>query len=524
MLLIVPFLLGLTSALAFAPVGWWPLMPLAFAGLAELIARAPTMKRALLIGWLFGIGQFALGLNWIATAFTFQAAMPAWLGWIAVVLLSLYLAVYPMLATGLAWRFGRNSRLALVLALAGGWALTEWLRATMFTGFAWNPVGVIWVDTFVRAAAGWVGTYGLSLLTVVAGGGLWWFAYGLHREIVRKPMTWRRGGVILLLFVAPELILIAISPFLFDNPDRQPASGTSVRIVQPNIGQEDKWRAGFAEEAARRLAGLSAGGGAEPRLLLWPEAAVTRPLEDSRAGEFRAFAQYEQTRAAALLRGGDLLLTGGISLDSKDGASVSSATNSVFVIDQLGRIRARYDKAHLVPYGEYLPMRPLLSAIGLSRLAPGNIDFNAGPGARTLALPGFGKVGLQICYEIIFSGQVVDRANRPDFLFNPSNDAWFGAWGPPQHLAQARLRAAEEGLPVVRSTPTGISALIDARGTLVEALPWRTAGVIDGRLPPARSGLTLFARLGNLLPLALGFSLLIWAVVLDARRRYRHII
>ena len=177
-----------------------------------------------------------------------------------------------------------------------------------------------------------------------------------------------------------------------------------------------------------------------------------------------------------------------------------------------------------MPYGEYLPMRPLLSAIGLSRLAPGNIDFNAGPGARTLALPGFGKVGLQICYEIIFSGQVVDRANRPDFLFNPSNDAWFGAWGPPQHLAQARLRAAEEGLPVVRSTPTGISALIDARGTLVEALPWRTAGVIDGRLPPARSGLTLFARLGNLLPLALGFSLLIWAVVLDARRRYRHII
>ena len=121
-----------------------------------------------------------------------------------------------------------------------------------------------------------------------------------------------------------------------------------------------------------------------------------------------------------------------------------------------GTLGPRYDKAHLVPYGEYLPMRPILSAIGLSRLAPGDIDFWPGPGPHTLDLGRFGKAGLQICYEIIFSGQVVDRAHRPDFLFNPSNDAWFGSWGPPQHLAQARLRAIEEGLPVIRATPTGI--------------------------------------------------------------------
>ena len=130
----------------------------------------------------------------------------------------------------------------------------------------------------------------------------------------------------------------------------------------------------------------------------------------------------------------------------------------------LGRIVGRYDKAHLVPYGEYLPMRPLLSAIGLSRLAPGDVDFAARAGRRArIDLPGgWGKVGFQLCYEIIFSGEVVDRGDRPDFIFNPSNDAWFGRWGPPQHLAQARLRAAEEGLPVIRSTPTGISAVIDA--------------------------------------------------------------
>jgi apolipoprotein N-acyltransferase len=183
-------------------------------------------------------------------------------------------------------------------------------------------------------------------------------------------------------------------------------------------------------------------------------------------------------------------------------------------------IVGRYDKAHLVPYGEYLPMRPLLSAIGLSRLAPGDFDFNAGPGPRTLVLPNGRKMGVQICYEIIFSGHVVDPANRPDFIFNPSNDAWFGAWGPPQHLAQARLRAAEEGLPIVRSTPTGVSAVIDASGALVATVPLGKADVIDTGLP-ARTAPTTFSRLGNSIPLALGFLLIALAIALGARRRYR---
>jgi apolipoprotein N-acyltransferase len=166
-------------------------------------------------------------------------------------------------------------------------------------------------------------------------------------------------------------------------------------------------------------------------------------------------------------------------------------------------------------------MRPLLSALGLSRLAPGDTDFIAGPGASTLNLPGWGKVGLQICYEIIFSGEVVDRRNRPDFIFNPSNDAWFGSWGPPQHLAQSRLRAAEEGLPVIRSTPTGISAIVDARGRVVQSLPWRTAGVIDGTIPAITPRLTPFARLGNIIPLTLAFALIFAAIALGSRQRYR---
>ena len=164
--------LGAVSALAFEPVGIWPIMPVAIALLCALIARAGNLRQALFTGWLFGLGQFVIGLNWIATAFTYQAAMPAWLGWIAVVLLSLYLAVYPALATGLAWRYGRQSPLALVLGLAGAWAVTEWLRATMFTGFAWNPLAAAGVDE-TRFLVPLIGTYGASAFTILFGGGVW---------------------------------------------------------------------------------------------------------------------------------------------------------------------------------------------------------------------------------------------------------------------------------------------------------------------------------------------------------------
>jgi apolipoprotein N-acyltransferase len=306
-----------------------------------------------------------------------------------------------------------------------------------------------------------------------------------------------------------------------DVPDH-PENIRPIRVVQPNIGQQDKWRPGFSEIASQRLAQLSLKpGGVHPRLLFWPEAAVTNPLQDAREGPYQAYAAFEQARAAWVVGPGEYLLTGGIALFSKDGINVTGAANSVFVFGQGARLAARYDKAHLVPYGEYLPMRPLLSTLGLSRLAPGDVDFVSGPGARTVNLPSWGKVGFQLCYEIIFSGEVVDRRNRPDFIFNPSNDAWFGRWGPPQHLAQARLRAAEEGLPVLRSTPTGISAIIDARGAVVAAQPWRTAGVIDGVLPPQALGPTPFSRGGNWIPLLLAFAMIAAAIALPKSERYR---
>jgi apolipoprotein N-acyltransferase len=493
---------GAVSALAFEPIGWWPLMLVAIAVLCELIDRSKSLGRSLLIGWAFGFGQFAVGLNWIATAFTFQTAMPPWLGWIAVVLLSVYLAIYPALAAGLAWRFGRDDRVVLVVVLGGAWAITEWLRGSMFTGFPWNPLAAVLAPTPLITITPLVGTYGLSAIVVLLGGAIWLEYYKKWLPLVVIL------GVTLLLWLLPS------SPVPAD-----PLTVLNVRVVQPNIGQQDKWRPGFEDEAARRLAALSGRPTAEPRLLLWPEAAVTSPLDDARTAE-QASAQLQRTRAAAVIGPNDRLLTGGLAVASRDGVHVDGAGNSIFALGPGGQVIGRYDKAHLVPYGEYLPMRPLMSSLGLSRLAPGDFDFTPGPGPRTIDLGGqWGKAGFQLCYEMIFSGHVVDEAHRPAFIFNPSNDAWFGSWGPPQHLAQAQLRAAEEGIPVLRSTPTGISAVIDAHGKLVQSLGWRKAGVIDAVLPPAANSATMFARFGNAIPILLGFLLILGGIVLGRRRR-----
>lgn len=498
--LILPALVaGAASAFGFAPVGWWPLLPVAFAVLCELIHRAKGTWHAVLIGWAFGVGQFLVALNWIATAFTFQANMPAWLGWVAVVLVSLYLALYPAVAAGFTRQFARDNRLAVQLILAGSWTLTEYLRSVVFTGFPWNPAAAVLSPTPLIGMGALIGTYGMSAMVVLMGGAIW---LACHRQ-----------------WLPPAIILgVTVLPWLLPASAVAPLAGPSLRVVQPNIGQEDKWRPGFDEEAGRRLAALSGQPGGEPRLLLWPEAAITEPIEDGRAGG-EAGAAFQRMRAASVLGPGDVLLTGGLAVDSRDGVHVERATNSVFALGPGGRVLGRYDKAHLVPYGEYLPMRPLLSYIGLSRLAPGDLDFTSGPGPRTIDLGGWGKVGLQVCYEIIFSGKVADERSRPAFIFNPSNDAWFGSWGPPQHLAQAQLRAAEEGLPVVRATPTGISAVIDARGRIVKSLGWHQAGVIDAALPPPAGRPTIFARWGNAIPVLLGLLLAIGGIVLGKRRR-----
>ncbi|MBB6125133.1 apolipoprotein N-acyltransferase [Sphingobium subterraneum] len=509
---LLALLVGALAATGFAPLHWWPLTLASFALLLWLLEQpAPNpkshpLRHAFTLGWLFGVGHFTVGNNWIAHAFTFQDAMPHWLGIFAVLALSLYLAVYPGLAAlGLVWARSRWPALPAVPLFAALWLLTEMGRATIFTGFAWNPLGVIWLDTGIEHAATLIGTYGLGALAVLAAGSL----------LALARRHWLAAGSALF----PVLLAAALGQWT--SPAPRAATGTAITVVQPNIGQDEKYEEQAEERHFAKLGGLTGTPSTRPRLIFWPEAAIPAWLDME--PEWRH-------RVAGLLGPHDLLMTGGAKVYFKEkrkgfyaDRTLIGANNSAWVLTPDARLIARYDKAHLVPYGEYLPMRALLQPLGLSRLVPGDADFWPGPGPRSLLLPGVAgrpslKMGVQICYEIIFSGEVVHRANRPDFLYNPSNDAWFGDWGPPQHLAQARLRAVEEAMPIIRSTPTGISAVIDARGRLLAGIPLHRPGAINGALPPAAPP-TLFAQLGNLLPLLLALSLVGFAIVSARRSR-----
>jgi apolipoprotein N-acyltransferase len=497
---------GAVSATGFEPLHLWPVMLGALALFVHLLWQAPDRRSAAKIGYAFGLAQFTIGLNWIAHAFTFQDTMPHLLGYPAVVLLSFYLALYPAMAAVIGWQLGRGRPRLFVLFLSSAWLLTEYLRATMFTGFPWNPLGVVWLGTGVDQLATVIGTYGLGLLAMLAGGALWWAA---HRQ-------WRQAGIVL----GGLALVAALGLFRANHIAADRESVASIRVVQPNINQNEKYDPQLEIDNFQRLETLTAGPSATPRLVFWPEAAVPAILD---------MEPRWRGRIATLLGPDELLMLGGDKFHFKETDGVidtdrlEGANNSLWVLDAQGTLRGRYDKAHLVPYGEYLPMRPLLSAVGLSRLVPGDVDFWPGPGPRTLDLPAAGNrgpllMGVQICYEIVFSGQVVDPARRPDFIFNPSNDAWFGSWGPPQHLAQARLRAIEEGLPVIRSTPTGISALVDPAGHLIARIPFEEAGAFDAALPPAQAP-TPFSRGGNLIPLILALLLLVSGVAMGRRSR-----
>jgi apolipoprotein N-acyltransferase len=498
-------LLGALAATGFAPLDLWPLTLGCFALWMAVVHAAPGLRAACTRGWLFGLGHFTVNNNWFQHAFDFQDKMPPVLGYFAAVALALYLAVFPMVAAGVAWRLrGRRVDAGYVLFFAAAWIATEYLRGTLFTGYAWDPLGVIWLPAIgVARLAAYTGTYALSGLTIVASGAL--LLAGRRRRTLPA-------------IVATGTALAALSALWTDAPDAAPTS-PRVRVVQPDIGNEDRGE-DAGEHALATLIRLSGRPGAAPRLVVWPEGLLRDLLEDGYPSYVYQGRWPQRTRAriARVLGPRDLLMTSGDTLSFDARGDIAGAGNSVLAIDRGARLAGRYDKAHLVPYGEYLPMPWLLKPLGLARLVPGDMDFTSGPGPRALAWPGFGAVGIQICYEIIFSGAVVDRAHRPRLLFNPSNDAWFGRWGPPQHLAQARMRAIEEGLPIVRATPTGISAIVAADGRLLATVPHETAGAIELPVPPALMP-TLFARVGNLMAALVALALCATAIAIRRRAR-----
>lgn len=481
---VLALLAGWLTSLGFPPADLWWAAILGAAGLALLLMHD---ARPFLAGWLWGLAQFAFGLRWIAHAFTFQSAMPEWMGLVAVVGLAAYLALFPALACVLAARLARGQPLALALLLPALFILAEIARGVVFTGFPWNPLGVALLPLpLVAGAAATLGTPGLSGLVLLAGTALALLLAPGRRARALVPATLAGVAAGLGIALAPPA-----APAMDDD-------GPLFLLVQPNASQADKHGpdgsirhlGAHLDTTATALARLSPAQRDRLAAVVWPEGAIEYPLEED-AELRRLVVQGLPARA--------WLLAGGLAIERDAAGVATGARNSLVAVNARGDLGERYDKAHLVPGGEYLPLRPFSEWLGLARLVPGSLDFLPGPGPRTIALPGLPPYGATICYEIIFPGAVVAPGARPSFMLTVSSDAWFGPSGPPQHFAQARLRAIEEGLPVLRVTPTGISGVIDAGGRVLAALPANQPGTLLTGLPPARAP-TPFARAGLWIP------------------------
>jgi apolipoprotein N-acyltransferase len=490
-------LLGVVAAATLPPVDLTPLLFVAFPGLLWLDRGSRGFWSSFALGYSFGFGFLVAGLYWIAAALFVDIASFWWALPFAVAGLPAGYALLTGAAlalTGLAARHWRLPQAARIALFAIAWTLSEWIRGHALTGFPWNLIGYAWSGGFPGASAvlqstAWIGIYGLGYLTVLAVSLPALLGIPALQPIsrTRRWAPLAAAGLLLLVPACAGAIRLAAAP-------RQ-VSDTWVRIVQPVILQSTKWDPTAAEANFRRILALSAARPAHPlAAILWPEAAVTFLLERD-AGHRVAIAGVAPENG--------YVVTGALRANPPP-APVREVWNSIEAVDPHGDIVAHYDKAHLVPFGEYMPLRDVLP---LKKITAGAIDLSPGPGAATIALPGLPAFAPFICYEAIFPGTIVDPDRRPDWLFNVTNDAWYGrSSGPYQHFAIARTRAIEEGLPLVRVANNGISGVVDRVGRVVARLDLDTVGYADVTLPPA-GPVTLYARVGDwilLVLLALG--------------------
>jgi len=476
------FLLGALAVGALPPVDMTPVLLISFPGLVWLADGNRGFFSAFALGWDFGFGFFVAGLYWIAAALFVNIAQFWWLVPFAVMGLPAGLAIFTGAALGASYLFCRWLRLGgtgRVLALALFWAIAEWLRGHVLTGFPWNLIGYAWSGAFPGAltmlqTVSLVGIYGLSLITVLAA--------ALPARL--GDFSGNRWAPTL-----TAVLLIAVPAgwgayrLAHGHPGDEP--GVMLRLVQPSIPESAKNDPSQVLVNFRKLFALSTSPGPKHlSAVIWPEAAAP-PFLDRDGGARKALAQ------AAPLDG--YVITGTVRTDPAP-QPPTHIWNSLVAIDHEGVIRATYDKFHLVPFGEYVPFRSILP---MKKITPGMIDFSAGPGPRTITLPGLPPFSPLICYEVIFPGAVVDPAHRPAWLLNITNDAWYGyTSGPFQHVAIARTRAVEEGLPLARAANNGISALFDPYGRVLGRLDLDAVGVLDEKLPDALPP-TLYSRLGD---------------------------
>ena len=507
-------MLGALAALALPPIHAVPVLLISFSGLVLLIDRTPRFMAAVGLGWCFAFGYFVAGIYWVANALL---AVSSAFGWLlpfaiagAVGGLSALLAAFPALAIGAAravWPDGP----ARILVLAVSWTIFEWLRAWVLSGFPWNLIGYSWAfSDAMNQFAALSGVWGLSLVTVAVAAlpalFLDWIGSSAGRHGVRDPTRAATacavGGILLLsIWTGGSLRLSGAGDDV--------VAGVRLRLVQANIDPARKGDASYGEDVLARQLRLTTETSGYDRAThaIWAETATPFPLE--------RFPDARMALAGAAPADG-ALVTGILRTESVNGR-LKQIWNSMAAVDRTGDIVGTYDKFHLVPFGEYVPLHRYLPFV--SKFTPGVMDFSAGPGPRTLRLPGLPPVGPLICYEVIFPGQVVDRADRPQWLLNLTNDGWYGiSTGPYQHFASARLRAVEEGLPVIRVANTGISGAIDAHGRVLAQTPLGEPDVVDVALPQPLPDLTPYARWGDA---AAGVLLAVFSLAAVVLRRWR---
>jgi apolipoprotein N-acyltransferase len=504
---LIALLTGALAALALPPWAVLPTLLVAFPILLALINASGRGIVAARRGWWFGFGYHLIGLYWITEAILFEAARFWWLVPLAVPALAAVLAIFIAVPAWVTWfaasghsEVGRPqtgsdhpvqilSGPAQVMALAGGWVLGDLARQFFATGFPWNPLGSVWAvrgqigDVMLQPAA-LVSVHGLTLATVILA--------------CAPVLRWRGRAVSLALFLA--WIAYGLNRMAAPAPPDQPVR---VVLVQGNVAQGQKWDPAMRNAVFDRYLHLTDEGvraaGPGQSVVVWPETASPFLL-DATALQAIAAASHDEP-----------VLAGAVRFDEDD-----RPRNTLFAVTGSGSVAALYDKWHLVPFGEY---QPSWAHVGI-QLVPGG-GFASGPGPQTLHIPGVPPVGPLICYEAIFPGQVIDEADRPDWMVNVTNDAWFGtSAGPRQHLAAARLRAIEEGLPLLRAANTGITAAFDARGHEITRISMELTGFRTVMLPGALLP-TVFAQVGLVLPGSLALGSLIVGILASRGRRAR---
>jgi apolipoprotein N-acyltransferase len=485
---------GALSSLAMAPFNAWPILFLTLPVIVWQIDGAGAgrwrgVPAAALTGWWFGLGYFVPGLYWIGYAFLVDAQTFAWLLPFAILGLPAYLALFMALGFALARLFWTRDA-SRVIARAASLTISEWLRGQALTGFPWNALGYALSEPLALAqAASLIGLWGLTFLAVAIFASPAALIDGASRG--RKP------------WIAPAsaaVVLIAMMVFGAIRLSQHPTvmlPGPKLRIMQPNLQQDAKFNYAAKAEVMKKYLALSdrasgpqSTGVRDVNILIWPESAFPFFLTH----EPEAMAQI-----ADLLPKGAVLITGSVRApDVPPGTRITRAYNSIYIIDHDGNVLSVYDKLHLVPFGEFLPFQDFMEKIGFEQLTKIQGGFIPGVHRRSMEVPHAPRMLPLICYEAIFPGDVVERNDRPGWIVNVTNDGWFGiSTGPYQHLQQARLRAIEQGLPLVRAANTGISAVIDPLGRTIARLGLGLEGVLDSPLPAAIPP-TPYARVGDI--------------------------